>query len=65
MCNDFEGSANILVEIDPYRRSTSTNTRNANVSTIDFSAGRGNTVVDLRFHLKHKFLESPQDQKMN
>ena len=63
MRNDFEGAANILVEIDPYCRSTRTNTRDVNVSAIDFSAGRGNTGVDLRFHTKHKFLELPQDQK--
>ena len=43
MRNDFEGAANILIEIDPYRRSTRTNTRDENVSAIDFSAGRGNT----------------------
>ena len=63
MCNDFEGEANILIEIDPYRRSTRTNTRDTNVSAIDFSAGRGNTGVDLPFHPKHKFLELPQEQK--
>ena len=56
MQNDSKGAANILVEIDPYCRSTRTNTRDANVSAIDFSAGRGNTGVDLRFHPKHKFL---------
>ena len=55
MRNDFEGSVNILIVIDPYRRSTSTNTCNANVYAIDFSAGRGNTGVDLRFHPNHKF----------
>ena len=63
MRNDFEGAANILIEIDPYRRSTRTNNRDANVSAIDFSAGRGNTGVDLCFHTKHNFLELPQDQK--
>ena len=63
MCNDFEGAANIPIEIDPYLRSTRTNTRDANVSAIDFSAGRGDTGVDIRFHPKHKFLELPQDQK--
>ena len=55
--NNSEGAANILIETDPYRRPTRTNTRDANVSAIDFSAGRGNTGVDLRFHPKHKFLE--------
>ena len=63
MRNGFEGAANILIEIDLYRRPTRTNTRDANVSAIDFSAGRGNTGVDLLFHPKHKFLELPQDQK--
>ena len=56
MRNNFEGAGNILIEIDPYRRLTRINTRDANVSAIDFSAGRGNTGVDLRFHPKHKFL---------
>ena len=63
MRNDFKGAANILIEIDPYRRLTRTNTRDVNVSAIYFSAGRGNTGVDLRFHPDHKFLELPQDQK--
>ena len=63
MRNDSEGAANILIEIDPYRRSTSTNTRDVNVSAIDFSDVRGNTGNDLRFHPKHKFLELPQVQK--
>ena len=63
MLNNFEGAANILIEIDPYCRSKRTNTRDVNVSAIDFSAVRGNTVVDLCFHPKHKFLELPQDQK--
>ena len=63
MRNDFEGVANILIEIDPYRRSTRTNTSDANFSAIDMSAGRGNTGVDLCFHPKHKFLELTQEQK--
>ena len=63
MRNDFEGAANILIEIEPYRRSTRTNTRDANVSAIDFSAGGGNAGVDIRFHPKHRFLELPQYQK--
>ena len=61
MRNDFKGAANILIEIDPYRGLTRTNTRDANVSAIDYSAGRWNTGVDLRFHPRHKFLELPQD----
>ena len=63
MRNDFEGAANILIEIEPYRRLTRTNNLDANVSAIAFSAGRGNTGVDIRFHSKHKFFELPEDQK--
>ena len=61
MRNNFEGAASILIEIDPYHRSTRTNTRDANVSDIYCSAGRGNTVVDLRFHPKHNVLEFTQE----
>ena len=64
MRNDFEGAASSMIEVDPYRRSTRSNKdRFANVSSIDFSAGRGSTGVDLRFHPKDKFLALPQDQK--
>ena len=49
MRNDFEAAASALIEVDPYRRSNKTggNPRTATVSAIDFSAGRGNTGVDL------------------
>ena len=63
MRNNFERAANIIIEIDPYRRLTRTNNRDEDVSAIDFSAGRGNKGVDIRFHPKHKFLELPQEQK--
>ena len=43
MHKDLKGEANILIEIDPYRRLKRTNTRDVNVSAIYFSAGRGNT----------------------
>ena len=52
------------LQVDPYRRSTrQNNNRDANVSAIDFGAGRGSTGVDLRFHPKDKFVALPQDQK--
>ena len=56
MRNHFEEEANMLIEIYPYCRSTKTNTCDANVSSIYFSASRGNTVVDIRLHPKHNFL---------
>ena len=63
MRNDFEIAASILIEVDPFRRATRSNTRNANVSAIDFSAGRGSTGVDLHFHPHDKFLTLPKEQQ--
>ena len=65
MRNDFEAAASALIEVDPYRCSnkTSGNPRTATVSAIDFSAGRGNTGVDLRWHPHKDFKKLPDDQK--
>ena len=64
MRNDFEAASTSMIEVDPYRRSTrQNNDRDANISAIDFGAGRGSTGVDLRFHPKDKFVALPQDQK--
>ena len=66
MRNDFEAAASALIEVDPYRRSqrTPTNTgRTATISAIDFSAGRGNSGVDLRWHPKKEFKTLSDDQK--
>ena len=65
MRNDFEAAASALIEVDPYRRSNKTghNPRTANVSAIDFSAGRGKTGVDLRWHPRKDFKKLPNDQK--
>ena len=65
MRNDFETAASSMIEVDPYRRSTRNATRNANVSAIDFSAGRGSTGVDLRFHPKISFSPYLKINKMN
>ena len=63
MRNDFELAASTLIEVDPFHRATRTNTRNANISAIDFSAGRGTTGVDLRFYPHEKFKALPKDQQ--
>lgn len=48
MRNDFEAAATALIEVDPYKRSSkNVSNRNANVSALDFNAGRGVTGVDL------------------
>ena len=64
MRNDFEIAASALIEVDPYRRAQRpVPGRNANVSSIDFSAGRGSSGVDLRWHPTKDFKKLPEDQK--
>ena len=65
MRHDFELCASTLIEVDPYRRSQkhpSTN-RPANVSSIDFGAGRGSSGVDLRWHHPKEFKALSQAKK--
>ena len=62
MRNDFESAASSLIEVDPYRRAYRP-ARSAQISAIDFSAGRGNSGVDLRWHSRKQFLALPQNQK--
>ena len=66
MRNDFELAASALIEVDPYKRSqrqVPSNPRDANVSAIDFNAGRGDSGVDLRWHSKGDFMKLTQDQR--
>ena len=64
MRNYFEAAASALIEVDPYRRSQCGNdTKTATVSAIDFSAGRGSSGVDLRWHPKQDFNNLSNDQK--
>ena len=63
MRTNFDLAASTLIEVDPYRRSFRNNGRNANVSSIDFNAGRGSTGVDLRWHHPKEFRKLPRDQK--
>ena len=65
MRQDFEAAASALIEIDPYRRSQKnpTGNRQANVSAIDFGAGRGTTGVDLRWHPRKDSKKLSEEQK--
>ena len=58
-------AASALIEVDPYRKGQrgNNNNRTANVSAIDFDAGRGKTGVDLRWHPKSEFKKLTDDQK--
>ena len=55
MRHDFEAAANALIEVDPYKRGSRNTNRGASISALDFSAGRGSTGVDLRFHPKKEY----------
>ena len=63
MRNDFEASTSALIDGNPYCRSQRGNdTKNATVSAIDFSAGRGSSGVDLQWHPKRDFKNLLKDQ---
>lgn len=63
MRNDFEAAANSLIEVDPYKRGSKNTNRTAAISALDFSAGRGSTGVDLRFHSKKEYELLSEDKQ--
>ena len=63
MREDFEAAASSLIEVDPYRRTSRGSGRNADVSSINFKAGRGSSGVDLRWHPREEHLKLPQEKK--
>ena len=66
MRNDFEVAASALIEVDPYRKSQRGEQgkgRGAQISAIDFKAGRGSTGVDLRWHPKKEFKSLTDEQR--
>jgi hypothetical protein len=64
MRENFELAANILIEVDPYRRTQRQSGKPpAQVSAIDFASGRGDTGVDLRWHTPTEFKTLSQEQK--
>ena len=67
MRTDFEVASSALIEVDPYRRLQKTpqgqQRGGANISSIDFNAGRGSSGVDLRWHHPTEFKALPNDQK--
>ena len=65
MRHDFEAAASALIEVDPFKRGNKSGgtQRTANISAIDFSAGRGSTGVDLRWQPNKEFKKLPEEQK--
>ena len=59
--SNFELAASALIEVDPYKRSQRAveRFRIANVSSLNFSAGRATTGVDLRWHPRKDFVKLP------
>ena len=67
MQHNFDLAAASFIEVDPYKRSQGGHhfSKYASISSIDFSAGRGETGVDLQWHPKSKFNEVSKDNRMN
>jgi hypothetical protein len=64
MRENFESAANTLIEVDPYRRiQRPPGQPKATVSAIDFSSGRGDSGVDLRWHTPQEFRNLTQEQR--
>ena len=64
MRDDFESAANALIEVDPYTRARRVKPNStAQVSSVDFNSGRGDTGVDLRWHTPKEFKDLTQEQK--
>ena len=59
----FEASSSALIEVDPYRRSSRSTSRNDNVSIVYFKASRGSSRVELQWHLADDFHKLSKDQK--
>ncbi len=65
---NFEEAASSLIEVDPYKRSSrssqNSSGRQANISAIDFSGGRGgDSGVDLRWHTPKEYAKLSSDAK--
>ena len=66
ICHDFEAEGSTLIEVYPYKRShklLSGPARQANISGVDFSGGRGLSGVDIRWHHSKEFDKISKDQK--
>lgn len=62
--NDFEKAASALIEVDPYNWSCRPGAKTtANVSSIDFSSGRGTSGVDLRWHTRKELMALEPEQR--
>ena len=65
MSTDFEKVTSALIKVDPYRRSQRNkgSTKNANVSVIDYTAGRGSSGVHLRWYHPTEFKALTNEQR--
>ena len=65
MREDFEYAASSLIEVDPYRRTYLVTGHNADMSSIEFKAGRGSSGVDFRWNSKEDFVKLSLDKRMS
>ena len=59
----FEAASISLIGFDTYHRSIRSAGHNANVSSIDFKAGRISSGIDLRMYPKEDFIKLSQEQR--
>ena len=67
MRQNFEVAVSSLIEVDPYKRSSrssqNSSGRQATISAIDFSGGRGDTCVDLCWYIPKEYAKLSSDAK--
>ena len=64
MSTSFEKAAAALIEVDPYVKGKhKVGGRTATVSSVDYSAGRGGTGVDLRWHTPQEYRALSKEEK--
>ena len=66
MVHHFEAAESTLIQVVPYKKAQklpSGTGRQANISDVDFSGGRGSSGVDLRWYHPKEFWEISKDHK--
>ena len=63
MREEFEAAHSYLIQVDPYRRSNYSAGHNDDVSSIEFKANWGYSLVDLRWCPREDVLKLSKDQR--
>ena len=60
---DFDLASTTIIEVYPFIKTGTPRKPSANISSIDFSSGRGVSGVNLRWHHPTEFKGLPKNQK--